>query len=82
MKSLITQALSSAKGANKTKAQRILDKLETHPRMWQAVQTTLRVRYERRTGKDALADPQSFLDWLIKNLPAILTILAALLALI
>lgn len=80
MKSTIKKALSQATGAQAKKAEALLAGFEEHPVMWSVADRILTRRYERETGKSAKADPSSFLDWLVANLPEILKILAMILS--
>lgn len=80
MKQYLIQAFAEAKGQNKRKASDILDMLNRRPRLWKIVQKTMEEKYLEETGQLPSADWQSFLDWLIENLPAILKMLSLLLA--
>lgn len=53
---------------------------EKHPRLWKALENVVAHRYERATGETVTAgfDWSTALDWLLENLPKIISLIIAL----
>jgi hypothetical protein len=64
---------------------KLLKKEVKDPDFWPVLETIVRRKYQRQEGKNlpkGAFDWQKLLDWLVKNLPAIISLILALLPLL